>query len=55
MLINYYYANSIIKYPQANSEKYAASLLPNTLYDGGVTIHEPSHMECVGSGRLRNI
>lgn len=30
-------------------------LLPNALYDGGVAVHEPSHIECVGSGKLRNI
>ena len=24
-------------------------------YDGGVAVHEPSHTECVGSGRLWNI
>ena len=38
-----------------NSEEYVASLLPNALYDGGAAVHEPSHTECVGSGRLRNI
>lgn len=25
------------------------TLHPNALYDGGVAVHEPSHMECVGS------
>lgn len=30
----------------------------NTLllyFRSGVTVHNPSHIECVGSGRLRNI
>lgn len=25
------------------------TLLPHALYDGGVFVHEPSHIECVGS------
>lgn len=37
-----------------NSEEYFASLLPNALYDGGVFVHYPSHIECIGSGRLLN-
>ena len=27
-----------------------AHFLPNALYDGGVAVHEPSHIECIGSG-----
>ena len=34
--------------PQANSEEYFASLLPNALYDGGVVVYEPCDIECVG-------
>lgn len=40
--------------PQANSEEYLASLLPNVLYDGGVVVYEPCDIECVGSGGLWN-
>lgn len=36
-----------IKYQQANSEEHASSLLSNALYDGGVAVHEPSHIECI--------
>ena len=42
-----------IKYPQTNSEEYASSLLPNAIYDGDVALHVSSHIECVGSGKLR--
>lgn len=28
------------------------TLLPHALYDGGVAVHEPSHIEYIGSGRL---
>lgn len=31
------------------------TLLPHALYDGGVAVHEPRHIECIGSGRFRNI
>ena len=42
---------------QSNNNKRLAknALLPNALYDGGVAVYEPSHIECIGSGRLRNI
>ena len=50
-----YDVNTIIFKQQANSKEYFASLLPNALYDGSVAVHEPSHIECAGSGRLRNI
>ena len=40
--------------PQANSEEYFASLLPNALYDGGVVVYEPCDIECVGGGILWN-
>ena len=33
-----------------NSKRIANNtLVPHALYDGGVAVHEPSHMECVGS------
>ena len=43
-----------VKCPQANSEEYFASLLPYALYDGGVVVYKPCHIECVGSGGLWN-
>lgn len=47
--------SNIFKQQHPNSEEYFASLLPHALYDGGVAVHEPGHIECVGCGRLRNI
>ena len=32
-----------------NSEEYLASLLANALYDVGVVIYEPRHLEYIGS------
>ena len=42
---------------QSNNNKRIAknTLLPHALYDGGVALHEPGHIECVGSGEIRNI
>ena len=39
----------------SNNKEYTASLLPNALCDGRVVVHEPSLIECVGSGVLWNI
>lgn len=41
--------------PQANSEEYFASLLPNALYDGGVVVYELCHIKCVGERTLEYI
>lgn len=30
------------------------TLLSHALYDGGVAVHESSHIEYIGSGRLLN-
>ena len=46
--------SNIFKQQHPNSEEYISSLLPHTLYDGGVAVHEPSHIEYIGSGRLFN-
>ena len=32
--------------------EYFAPLLPNALYDGGVAVHEPSHIEHIGSEKI---
>lgn len=44
---------------QSNNNKQIAKntqlfLLPNALYDGAVAVHEPCHIECIGSGRFLN-
>ena len=46
--------SNIFKQQHPNSEEYISSLLPHALYDGGVAVHEPSHIEYIGSGRLFN-